>query len=285
MPRLGHVSFLNCCPLLWSLRRAGVLPGVVLHIDFPDRLSDDLVRGRLDAGPITLAGYLRHREHLLLLPGLAIGCDGPVLSCNIISRIPLESLHNRTVGLGATSRTTVLLAQLLLEERLKVRPRYSLCVPTVSGVLAHADAGVLIGDVALRAHLEEGPRLGLGVHDTGALWKEWTGLPMVFAVWAVRREFAARHPAETARLAHDLRLARAHSADHLPEIARDATALGTTILPHQAAEYFRRLTFDLSPRHMDGIRAFVRLAADRDAVPREQAFDFLGAARPVGSVV
>ncbi|MEU4982553.1 menaquinone biosynthesis protein [Streptomyces sp. NPDC021969] len=282
-PRLGHISFLNSYPLLWSLRRTGVLPTVSLHIDTPDKLSDDLVEGRLDAGPITVAEYLRHHDRLLLLPGLAIGCDGPVLSCNIVSKVPLRGLHDRPVGLGTTSRTTVLLAQLLLEEHLGVRPRYTPCVPTLSAMLRHADAGVLIGDVALRARLEDGPRLGLEVHDTGALWKDWTGLPMVFAVWAVRREFAERHPAETDALARGLRLARAHSEAHLDTVARDVTLLGTTVAPRQAADYFRHLSFDLTARHLEGMRTFAGLAAGRGAVPACPPFSFLGSPRPVGS--
>ncbi|MFI6608769.1 menaquinone biosynthetic enzyme MqnA/MqnD family protein [Streptomyces sp. NPDC050507] len=282
-PRLGHISFLNSYPLLWSLRRTGLLPTVSLHIDTPDKLSEDLVEGRLDAGPITVAEYLRHSGSLLLLPGLAIGCDGPVQSCNIVSKVPLRDLHDRPVGLGTTSRTTVLLAQMLLEERIGVRPRYTPCVPTLSAMLHHADAGVLIGDVALRAYLEDGPRLGVEVHDTGGLWKEWTGLPMVFAVWAVRREFAERHPAEVDELARGLRLARAHSEAHLDTVARDVTMLGTTVTPHQAADYFRRLSFDLTARHLVGMQAFARLAAERGAVPEHQRFSFLGAGRPVGS--
>ncbi|GAA2225348.1 menaquinone biosynthesis protein [Streptomyces nogalater] len=284
-PRLGHMSFLNSYPLLWSLRRTGVLPRVSLHLDTPDKLSDDLVAGRLDIGPITVAEYLRHSERLLLLPGLAIGCDGPVLSCNIVSKVPLPDLHDRPVGLGTTSRTTTLLAQLLLERRLGIRPRYTPCAPTLPAVLRHADAGVLIGDVALRAYLEDGPRLGLAVHDTGALWKQWTGLPMVFAVWAVRREFADRHPARAEALARDLRLARAYGEAHLDVVARDATRLGTTMSPRQVQSYFRRLSFDLTPGHLDGMRRFARLAAEREAVPEHQRFSFLPSPWLVGSGV
>lgn len=283
-PRLGHMSFLNSYPLLWSLRRTGMLTDVALHIDTPDRLSDDLVAGRLDVGPITVAEYLRHSESLLLLPGIAIGCDGPVLSCNIVSKVPLKELHARPVGLGSTSRTTVLLAQLLLERRVGVSPRYTPCVPTLPAVLRHADAGVLIGDVALHAYLEDGARLGVDVHDTGALWKEWTGLPMVFAVWAVRRAYAERHPGVVDELARGLRHARAHSVDHLHDIARDAAPLGARLLPHQAADYFRHLSFDLTPRHVEGMRTFARLAAEREAVPARQSFAFLeSTTRPVGS--
>src|SRR5919109_139839 len=66
-------------------------------------------------------------------------------------------------------------------------------LPGLTEMLLEADAGVLIGDAALRA-LYEAPRRGRAVTDLGQAWREWTGLPMVFAVWAARREFAAAHP-------------------------------------------------------------------------------------------
>ncbi len=61
-------------------------------------------------------------------------------------------------------------------------------------MMQEADAAVLIGDAALRANLHDGPRLGLEVHDLGQMWKDWTGLPFVFAVWATRREYLEREP-------------------------------------------------------------------------------------------
>ena len=123
-PRVGLISFLNCRPLLWGLERSGLLAGLDLVSDSPESVGADLVAGRLDLGPISLADYLRHTEDLLLLPGLAIAADGPVMSCNIVSRRPLEELAAPRVGLASTSRTTVLLARFLLEERFGLAPRY-----------------------------------------------------------------------------------------------------------------------------------------------------------------
>src|SRR3954471_5008115 len=114
-PRVGHIQFLNCLPIYWGLMRSGALLDVDLRKDTPDKLSADLVEGRLDIGPITLVEYLRHADDLLLLPNLAVGSDGPVLSVNLVSTRPLPEL--RRVALGSTSRTGVLLARLLLAER------------------------------------------------------------------------------------------------------------------------------------------------------------------------
>src|SRR5918912_3824174 len=114
-PRVGHIQFLTCLPLYWGLMRSGALLDVDLHKDTPDRLNAALVSGELDIGPISLVEYLRHADELLLLPDLAVGSDGPVLSVNLVSTRPLAEL--RRVALGSTSRTGVLLARLLLAER------------------------------------------------------------------------------------------------------------------------------------------------------------------------
>ena len=67
-PRVGHIQFLNCLPIYWGLMRSGALLDVDLRKDTPDKLSADLVAGKLDIGPITLVEYLRHADELLLLP-------------------------------------------------------------------------------------------------------------------------------------------------------------------------------------------------------------------------
>ena len=97
-PRVGHIQFLNCLPIYWGLMRSGALIDVDLHKDSPDRLSAALVAGDLDIGPISLVEYLRHADELLLLPDLAVGSDGPVLSVNMVSTRPLDRAGRRPGG-------------------------------------------------------------------------------------------------------------------------------------------------------------------------------------------
>src|SRR5215471_16379794 len=91
-PRVGHIQFLNCLPLYWGLMRSGALLGVDLHKDTPDQLNSALVRGDLDIGPISLVEYLRHADELVLLPDLAVGSDGPVLSVVLVTSVPLDRI-------------------------------------------------------------------------------------------------------------------------------------------------------------------------------------------------
>ncbi|MEH1123771.1 menaquinone biosynthetic enzyme MqnA/MqnD family protein [Micromonospora sp. CPCC 206061] len=258
-PRVGHIQFLNCLPIYWGLMRSGALIDVELHKDSPDRLNAALVAGDLDIGPISLVEYLRNAEDLLLLPDLAVGSDGPVLSVNLVSTRPLADLDNAKVALGSTSRTGVLLAQMLLAERYGANPEYFSCPPDLTQMLLEADAGVLIGDTALRA-LYEAPRRGLSVTDLGQAWREWTGLPMVFAVWAVRREFADAHPGLVKEVHGSFLRSRDLCLAELDEVAASA-ARWEPFDAATLASYFRVLDFSLGERQVAGLREFAQRAA------------------------
>ncbi|HET9516655.1 MAG TPA: menaquinone biosynthesis protein [Actinoplanes sp.] len=264
-PRVGHIQFLNCLPIYWGLMRSGALLDVDLCKDTPDRLNAALVGGDLDIGPISLVEYLRNADDLLLLPDLAVGSDGPVLSVNLVSTRALGELHGRPVALGSTSRTGVLLAQMLLSERYGVEPEYFRCPPDLTEMLLEADAGVLIGDVALRA-LYEAPARGLTVTDLGQQWREWTSLPMVFAVWAVRRDFAADHPGRVKEVHEAFLRSRDLCLGALDEVA-EAGARWEPFDAATLATYFRALDFSLGARQVAGLREFARRAAARGEAP------------------
>jgi chorismate dehydratase len=264
-PRVGHIQFLNCLPIYWGLMRSGALLDVDLHKDTPDHLSADLVAGRLDIGPISLVEYLRHAHDLLLLPDLAVGSDGPVRSVNIVSTRPLDQLDGGRVALGSTSRTGVLLARMLLGERYGVTPTYFRCPPDLTEMLLEADAAVVIGDVALRA-VYEAPARGLLVTDLGQAWRDWTGLPMVFAVWAARKDFAAAHPGQV----KDVHEAFLRSRDLCLAELDDAAEAAARWEPFDAgtlASYFRTLDFSLGDRQVAGLREFARRATALGEAP------------------
>ncbi len=268
-PRVGHIQFLNCLPIYWGLVRSGALLDVELTKDTPDRLNEMLVSDELDIGPISLVEYLRHADELVLLPDLAVGSDGPVLSVNLVSQVALDTLDGRRVALGSTSRTSVLLTRMWLAEVHGVVPDYFVCPPDLTSMLLEADAAVLIGDPALRATYDA-PRRGLQVYDLGAVWRDWTALPMVFAVWAVRRSYAEANPG----LVKDVHAAFIRSRDdalaHVDEIAARA-ARWEIFDAATLATYFRTLDFSLGPRQVQGLIEFGRRAASLGELPPPQA--------------
>lgn len=255
-PRVGHIQFLNCLPIYWGLLRGGALLDVELTKDTPDNLNDMLVRGDLDIGAISLVEYLRNADELVVLPDIAVGSDGPVLSVNLVSQVPLSELDGRRVALGSTSRTSVRLARMWLEQEHGVRPEYFTCPPDLSTMLLEADAAVLIGDAALRATYEA-PARGLTVHDLGQAWRDWSGLPMVFAVWAARRDYAEANPGLVKDVHRAFVTGRDDALAHVDEIA--ATAARWEVFDQATlATYFRTLDFSLGERQVAGLREFAR---------------------------
>ena len=275
-PRVGHIQFLNCLPIYWGLVHSNALLDLELVKDSPERLSEQLVAGTLDIAPITFVEFLRHSEDLVVLDGLAVGSDGPVMSCNLVSQVPFEQLDGERVALGSTSRTTVQLAKLLLRERFHVAPEYYTCPPDLNIMMQEAPGAVLIGDPALRAALYDVPRLGLRMLDLGEAWKDWSGLPMVFAVWAVRRDYLAAHP----ELVREVHRGFLHSRDlALAEVDKVAAQVARWEVFDAAAleRYFTTLDFSFGPRQLAGAREFARQIGGQIAVDPDVRIEVLGA--------
>ncbi|MEV5241281.1 menaquinone biosynthesis protein [Streptomyces cinnamoneus] len=273
-PRVGHIQFLNCVPLYWGLARTGTLLDLDLTKDTPEKLSEQLIRGELDIAPVTLVEFLRNADDLVALPDIAVGCDGPVMSCVIVSQVPLDRLDGARVALGSTSRTSVRLAQLLLAERYGVTPDYYTCPPDLGAMMQEADAAVLIGDAALRASLHEAPRLGLEVHDLGQMWKDWTGLPFVFAVWATRREYLAREPHIVAKVHEAFLASRDVSLQEVAKVAEQAArweAFDAGLLER----YFTTLDFRFGPAQLAGVAEFARRTGPTTGFPADVHVELL----------
>ncbi|MFB7510864.1 menaquinone biosynthetic enzyme MqnA/MqnD family protein [Streptomyces broussonetiae] len=273
-PRVGHIQFLNCLPLYWGLARTGTLLDLELTKDTPDKLNEKLVRGDLDIGPITLVEYLKHADDLVAFPDIAVGCDGPVMSCVIVSQVPLDRLDGARVALGSTSRTSVRLAQLLLAERYGVQPDYYTCPPDLSLMMQEAEAAVLIGDAALRANLHDGPRYGLTVHDLGQMWKEWTGLPFVFAVWAARRDYLEREPHITRKVHEAFLDSRNVSLEEVTKVAEQA-ARWETFDEATLAQYFTTLDFSFGASQLTAVAEFARRVGPSTGFPADVKVELL----------
>ncbi|MFD7922906.1 menaquinone biosynthetic enzyme MqnA/MqnD family protein [Streptomyces sp. NPDC059740] len=255
-------------PLYWGLARTGTLLDLELTKDTPEKLSERLVQGDLDIGPITLVEFLKAADDLVAFPDIAVGCDGPVMSCVIVSQKPLEQLDGARVALGSTSRTSVRLAQLLLAEQVGVTPEYFTCPPDLGQMMQEADAAVLIGDAALRANLHDGPRLGLQVHDLGQMWKDWTGLPFVFAVWAARRDYLEREPRIVAKVHEAFLASRDLSLEEVGKVAEQA-ARWENFDDEVLQKYFTTLDFRFGPDQLRGVTEFARRTGGTTGIPQD----------------
>ena len=125
-------------------------------------------------------------------------------------------------------------------------------------MMKEAQAAVVIGDAALRASLHEAPRLGLQVHDLGQMWRDWTGLPFVFAVFAARKEFLAREPETVHRVHADLLASRDLSLEEVTKVCEQAAQWESFDARTLEYYYTNSLDFSLGERQLAGIAEFAR---------------------------
>ena len=212
----------------------------------PARVADGLEAGELDVGLVP-AIELQRISGLRALPGTCVAARSEVRSVLLISRRDIGEV--RRVALDENSRTSAALVRILLREAHGVEAEYLEAPADLEAMLAEADAALLIGDPALHVDRES-----FQVLDLAAEWRSLTGLPFVFAVWAVREEAAV--PGLDRPFRDSLALAEAEMEELIRE-AREDTGLEVAEL----RDYLTRcLRFHLGAREIAGLEEFYRRA-------------------------
>jgi len=264
--KIGRIPYINCYPVYGAIDRGVVHLDAKLVDGVPTDLNRRMAASELDISVVSAVEYARDADRYLLLPDLAISCDGPVRSVMLFSRRPAGELGGRSVIVSRSSMTSVALLELLFENVWHARPRF---VPgdaeikdVVVDTASDADARLVIGDAALvlgSNHRERYPF----VYDLGPTWKNWTGQPFVFAVWVAQRSTNVKE----ALLAHaGLILSRDWGLRHLPELAEQAHQ-ATGVERAVCAEYLSGLDYGLSYPHLAGLTEFYRRLVERGRIP------------------
>lgn len=253
-PRIGAVRYLNSKPLVEGL--PDLVPEAELLLDFPSRLADELAAGRLDVALIPSVEAFSDPDYEIASDA-CVAARGPVMSVKLYFRTPPGEV--RTLALDEGSRTSAALSRIMLAERYGAEPRL---VPFPIGAEMEstaAEAVLMIGDRAMHAPAEPFHT----VWDLGEEWRQWTGLPFVFAMW-VTREGVELGDVETA-----LASARDLGVERIGEIsAREAPALNLT--PEVARKYLtHNLHFHLGSAERQGLKLFHRLASGLGLAPAE----------------
>lgn len=253
---LGHITYSNCFPV-----HAGVLerPPTWLEIrrGVPTELNEALAVGEIDVAPASSIEYARRSGRYRVLPGLAIASDGPVGSILMETTVPAESLGQQVVALPTASATSVVLLRALLELRNGVQPSYTWFrqSPGADPVGEGAAAALWIGDVALRRDR----RPGLHYLDLGEVWREWTGLPFVYALW--QTPLGPERNDELDRLAGVLAASRAFFVGHAETLAA-REGPGFSMDADRLLTYWRSLSYTLDQRALEGLLRFYAMATE-----------------------
>ncbi|MBL7115209.1 MAG: menaquinone biosynthesis protein [Kiritimatiellae bacterium] len=235
--KIGASSFLNSAPLTYGFQHD---PNVVIIDDKPSRLSARLRKGELDLALVPLIDVL-FSDDLNTIQGLGVGADGPVRSVKLRCQVPLKRVES--VRLDPASSTSNCLAQLLFIQRFKQQ------VCWLPAETAGGDAAVIIGDPALHNDPNCAEEF-----DLAEEWKQLTGLPFVFAVWAYRRDNPyANELYEKAMAAH------AFGKKHLNDIVSEG-AEKLKLPPALVHEYISgTLRYEQGPREREAMRKFKEL--------------------------
>jgi chorismate dehydratase len=260
MLRVGAVNYLNTKPLIEGLTEFA--PNVRLSLDLPSRLADQMASGELDVGLIPVVEFFRAKSYSIV-PGCSISSRGPVLSVTLFSRVPWDEI--RSVSLDEGSRTSAALTKVLLANPAII---YHPLPITADPNATATDAVLLIGDRAMKACL---PGFEFS-YDLGAEWFDRTGLPMVFAVWAVRPEVDLGEAEQAFVKAKRFGLSRAGVIAE-----RESKALGLD--PGYCRRYFDTIIrYDLGEPELAGLRRYHQLTAELGLAP--QGVDLVRYHRP-----
>lgn len=269
---IGRISYVNVVPYFHHLAQAGFAGRVIEGV--PSELNRRLAAGELDLSPSSSFEYARQWRNYLLLPGHSISSCGPVHSVLLFCQCALNDVANVPIAVTGESATSVNLLKVLLMEFCGAQKVH--CeVPegSVEEVVARGGSALLIGDRALR--LSQGMGRSGDIYDLGDLWQRFTGMPFVFALWIVRQaSYLAQRESVLdfcRQLDASLQLAFADLEGMAADIAPDGP-LGEK----QLVEYWRTVSYTLTPEHIAGLNRFFSLCHKHGLLAEEPELRFIG---------
>ena len=252
-PRVCAVSYLNTVPLVWGIEH-GPQRGIFdMSYALPSECADRLASGEADIGIVPVIEMSRQKLDYFRSTGIA--CRGPVRSILLVSKVPIREI--KTLATDTGSRTSVMLARVILAEKYGVRPNLISRRAELAPMLGVADAALVIGDPAL--HLDPA-KLPFETLDLGQEWTNLTHLPMVFAVWSGKKEIM--QPAYEKAFLDSCREGLAH----IDDIVRQQSPV-RRISQQMAREYLtRNIVFELNDKDHEGLNLYLKKAAALDRV-------------------
>jgi chorismate dehydratase len=188
--KLGYIDYLNCYPFYFRMFEKQAVNGISIYPGYPCMLNKMMADRQLDMSPISSATCAEIAGDVMVLPQFCLSSVGYVGSVILVSKIPIEDLNQKRVGITSASHTSEVLLKVLLKNYYHLEPVY---IPTQPRpVLKDMDAALVIGNDAMAISSEPIPY----IYDLGDLWLRKTGFPVVFAVFAVREGVVEKYSSQ-----------------------------------------------------------------------------------------
>lgn len=181
--KVSVVSYANSYPFIFGLKNQSIINHIDLQLDNPAVCATKLISGQVDLGLIPVA-VIPELPQSHIISEYCIGADGAVETVCLISEVPLNEIEE--VILDYQSRTSVQLVQLLAEKYWKITPRWLQAEGDFIQKIKGKTAAVVIGDRVFPL-LTKYPV----IKDLALEWKNYTGLPFVFACWVSNKPLSA----------------------------------------------------------------------------------------------
>jgi chorismate dehydratase len=269
--RCGRISYTNDLPIYAAFDAGAVdFPGT-LSAGVPTALNASLSAGELDISPISSFHFAKNADAFVLFPDVCIGARREVRSIYCISHEPPAELAGAAIAATRESATGRNLFATICAERYGFVPDYVESDDPLAAYRAGGAPCLLIGDAAIDGFFAAEPG---DAHDVGSLWHDLTGLGMVYAVWAVRRDVATDRQSEVEAVATALRLAKTWGAENIEEVI--AAAQSVRARPEGFySGYFRTLDFDFDEAARLGLTRFFELAVKHRLLAAVPRYEFL----------
>ena len=188
--KLGYIDYLNCYPFYFRMFEKQAINGIRIYPGYPCMLNKKMAERQLDMSPISSATCAEIAGDVMVLPQFCLSSVGYVGSVILVSKIPIEDLNQKRIGITSASHTSEVLLKVLLKHFYNLEPFY---IPTQPRpVLKDIDAALVIGNDAMAISSEPIPY----IYDLGDLWLRKTGYPVVFAVFTVRESVVEKYSSE-----------------------------------------------------------------------------------------
>ncbi len=252
---VGQVDFINCLPINLPIELGEVALNENIISAIPSELNKMILNKEIDIAPVSSYAYLENKDKLSPLDNLCIASDGPADSVLLFSHFPLEELDGAKVALSKASATSNKLLEVIFKEFIKINVKYE--VPndsSLSSLSSKYPSALFIGDQALLEYSKM-PR-NVFIYDLGSLWKKYTGLPMVFGLWVVRKEIEEKHPEKVKQISEILNKAKEIGLGVSFEKVLKKAQEKLLIPKDFYSNYFKHLNYDFNADCKKGLSLF-----------------------------
>ena len=248
--QIATVPYCNAFPLIHYLPE--YLPGVLISEWLPSEMRQQFVERKLDLALLPVAELLFLPEGKIV-SNCSIACNGTVRSVLLYSRKPIEQIQ--TVALHTASRSSITICELIFRHFYGIQPEKHRLEHKQNPNDCRTDAFVIIGDPALAYRPSKHWRYR---YDLGELWKEHTGLPLVFAAWV-----GCSPLADDASLVAALESSRDRGLQQLESIldTKEQQGVALPLARNEILDYYRQaVVYTMGEEERAGLQYFFDLA-------------------------